>query len=118
MTDTKLLGGVIVNGVEHDVYVALTDGTAAEITVRDKTGALKNLADLFPDQNLEGFWLTVGTPSDLDLVQLLDEGGGIICEWIGCVNAALGHVPQLSVPYGTISMPVRKGYAFEATTSD
>lgn len=117
MTDTKCVGAVIMNGQEYMILVSpFTDGTAAELTIRDMSGTLKNMADMFPTLTLQGFWLTVGTPSDLDLVQLLDADGGIVQEWTGCINAALGHVPQLVVE--GISIQIKKGYTFMGTTSD
>ena len=116
MTTTKVLGAAVIGGQDYILYVAATDGTAIEITVRDISGALKNMRDILSGKSMTSFWLTVGTPSDLDLVQFKDKDGGIIYEWGGCINAALGHVPQMVVV--NINAPITKGSAFEVTTSD
>jgi len=117
MTDTKVVGAAVIGGQEHMLLVSpVTDGTASELTVRDVAGVLKNIKDVFSGQNMTSFWLCAGTPSDLDKVQFKDDGGGILYEWVGCINAALGHNPQLVVE--NINAPITKGCAFEVNTSD
>ena len=116
MTATKTIGAAKVSGEWIMLYAALTDGTAAELTVKDVSGTLKSWNDNVAGKTLQAFWITVGTPSDLDKIQLLDENGGIVNEWIGCINAALGHVPQAEM--SGLSIPIKKGYTFMVTTSD
>jgi hypothetical protein len=117
MTDTKVAGSCVVDGIPYVILVSpLTDGTAGELTVRDATGNLKNLKDILAGKTMTSFWLTIGTPSDLDLIQFKGDDGGIIYEWGGCIDVALGHNPDVVVE--GINAPITKGCAFEATTSD
>ena len=116
MTTTKNIGHAIISGESVMLYCATTDGTAAELTYRDISGNLKNLKDQYRGKVLQYFELTSGTPSDLDLVQAKDRNGGVLGEWIGCINVALGHVPNLEVK--NIAIPITDGFALEITTSD
>ena len=117
MTDTKVIGAAMIAGEEVALLVSpATDGTAIELTARQVSGSLVDLKDAYRGKTMTSFWLTVGTPSDLDLVQFLDDNGGVIWEWIGCINAALGHVPQLTVV--NVVIPITKGCSFKVTTSD
>ena len=116
MSDTKCLGAAKLSGMWHMLYCSATDGTALEFTVRDISGSLKNWRDVMVGKTLQAFWAYVGTPSDLDKIQLLDENGGIVNEWQGCINNALGQVPQIVVP--GLAIPIKQGYEFKITTSD
>lgn len=118
MTDTKLIGTIMLqNAGELVVLVSpLTDATSGEITVRDLGGNLVNLKDKYVGDAMESYDLTVGTPSDLDLIQFLDDNGGILHEWGGAINAPLGQVPQSSQK--DLHIPITKGCSFKATTSD
>jgi hypothetical protein len=116
MTTTKVIGEIIVDGESFLVYVAATDGTAAELTIRDLSGSLKNAKDILAGKNLTAIRLLVGTPSDLDLVQMKDKGGGIVYEFKGAINAALGLQPQLDID--NINFPIDDGCAIEVTTTD
>jgi hypothetical protein len=116
MTNTKVTGAICVNDVEHQVLVTTTDGTAAEVTVRDLSGGLKNIKDILRGQTMTSFWLDLATPSDLDLVQLKDKTGAIVYEFGGAINAALGVCPRCVVM--GIAFRIDEGSAFEITTSD
>jgi len=116
MTDTKVLGAAKLSGLWYMLCATLTDGTAAELTVKTVSGTLKSWNDVLAGKILQEFWITVGTPSDLDKIQLLDENGGIVNEWAGCINAALGQVPQAHVK--NLNHTIKKGYTFMVTTSD
>jgi len=117
MTDTKCIGCAVVGGKPYVLLVSpFTDGTAAEITIRDATGNLKAMKNVLAGKIMTSFWLTVGTPSDLDLIQFKADDGGIVYEWGGCIDAALGHNPDVVVE--GISARITKGSAFEGTTSD
>ncbi len=115
MTNTKAVGAAVIGGQEYMLYVVTTDGTAIEITYRDLAGALKDLKDSLKGKTMTSFWIFLPTPSDLDLVQF-KEDGGILFEWKGCINAALGHNPQLVVPICNCFITGKT--AFEITTSD
>lgn len=116
MTTTKTIGAAKLSGVWYMLYAALTDGSAGELTVKTVSGTLKSWSDVLNGQVLTDFWIFVATPSDLDKIQLLDENGGIVNEWAGCINAALGHNPQAEV-HG-LTHPIKAGYTFMVTTSD
>jgi hypothetical protein len=117
LTDTKVIGAAVVGGREYVLLVSpVTDGTASELTVRDNTGNLKSMKDILAGKVMTAFWLTIGTPSDLDLIQFKGDDGGIIYEWGGCIDVALGHNPDVVVE--GISAPITPGCAFEVNTSD
>jgi hypothetical protein len=117
MTETKVIGSCCIDNEDYVILVSpATDGTAAELTIRDRSGNLKNIKDSFAGRTMTSFWLTVGTPSDLDLIQFKGSDGGIIYEWGGAINAALGQVPQIVVE--NINAVIEAGTAFEVTTSD
>jgi len=117
MTNTKVTGVIQTSdGKEHQVYVATTDGTAAELTIRDLAGTLKSAKDCLRGSTITGFWLFVATPSDLDLIQFKDDNGAIVYEFGGCINAALGQNPHVYVQ--GMKFPVTEGCAIQVTTSD
>jgi hypothetical protein len=116
MTATKCIGHAIISGESVMLYVATTDGTAAEFTYRDLSGNLKNLKDQYRGKVLQYLEGSVGTPSDLDLIQAKDKNGGVLGEWVGCITVALGHVPQIEIK--NIAIPITDGFALEITTTD
>ena len=118
MTTTELLGVAYIGGREVMLLFQCTDGTAKEATFADLSLQLKNLRDHYSGQTMTGFWLQAATPSDLDKVQLKDDNGGVVYEFQGNINAALGPNPQINVEEGSIAFPITKGCAVEVTTSD
>lgn len=116
MTETKVLGGCVVSGKEYMLYVVATDETSIEITVRDIAGVLRDMKDILFGRVLTSFWLSVGTASEVTKVQFLDKKGGIVYEWLGSTQVALGKVPQIVVE--DCQAHITKGSHFEITTAD
>ncbi len=117
MTTTKTLGGITISGQENLLYYNTTDGTAVDLPIKDITGVAKSIGVMYKAGGvLTDLWITVATPSDLDKIQLLDSNGGIVNEWQGCINAALGHCPQFEI-HG-LKIPIKAGYTLMVTTSD